>query len=433
MHDLNNINNANNAASANSNLSDSYANYRQQLNNGRFADNELDDCTILSSYSAFDDDFLESNVFGKLSDNYDSELSDSSDVTEKSDDSSGGMSESSSGTSSEGSSESIYASRATVYPHAAAISLFGKDYSYVSPELFPSNVIVGSSAIDGVGLSTTLAMLSLHLSSCGYSVAFVDADIPHGGLDVLLGLESDEGRRLQELEAPLGKLDGHVLKDELIYWNGVGVLAYAPWRAIGRIIPKNDSDIKSEDVKNISDSLFLKPWLLDAAIRGLAQCHDFVIVDVGAGMNAFNVFNTIPGLAYCFSVYASELSVLGMARMRAYNYQLSVVKELLIERLSSCSSKEAREEIFKDIIKIGRESVVVGIMPHGLSAKLCVVDCDEASQYLSRNVMGPIKYNSRMHEDIIEGYGIRKIPTSLRQVIELLANCVSEFCLSDDE
>lgn len=59
MHDLNNINNANRD---NSNLSDSYANYRQQLNNGRFADNELDDRTILSSYSAFDDEIGRAHV-----------------------------------------------------------------------------------------------------------------------------------------------------------------------------------------------------------------------------------------------------------------------------------------------------------------------------------------------------------------------------------
>lgn len=69
---------------------------------------------------------------------------------------------------------------------------------------FPKNVVIGSSANDGVGLSTTLALLASHISSKKYVVALIDADISNGGLDVLLGLEQDEGRRLQEVQAPLG-------------------------------------------------------------------------------------------------------------------------------------------------------------------------------------------------------------------------------------
>lgn len=172
---------------------------------------------------------------------------------------------------------------------SASIVIFGKNYKYFSPELLPSNVIVGSSASDGVGLSTSLSMIAQNLASYGYSVALVDADVSHGGLDVLLGLESDDGRRLQEVEAPLGRLDGSVLKDELIYCNGVGVLAYAPWRMCVSEISKADLSTNKDDViqDELRNSSLLKPWLLDASIRGLAQCNDVVIVDVGSGISSF--------------------------------------------------------------------------------------------------------------------------------------------------
>lgn len=330
---------------------------------------------------------------------------------------------------SEYSDVNSFAALSGVSRPSASIAIFGKNYKYFSPELLPSNVIVGSSASDGVGLSTSLSMIAQNLASYGYSVALVDADVSHGGLDVLLGLESDDGRRLQEVEAPLGRLDGSVLKDELIYCNGVGVLAYAPWRMCVSEISKADLSTNKDDViqDELRNSSLLKPWILDASIRGLAQCNDVVIVDVGSGISSFNVFNTIMGLVFSPIIYASELSVLGMARMRAYNYQISIVKEYLLNCLYRYSSQQS-DESFNDVDSINENSITVGIMPHGLAPKLCVVDVDEASQYLSKSVIGPIKYDSRLHEDIIEGYGIRKIPKSSRFIIEQLSNWVLEVC-----
>lgn len=330
---------------------------------------------------------------------------------------------------SEYSDVNSFAALSGVSRPSASIAIFGKNYKYFSPELLPSNVIVGSSASDGVGLSTSLSMIAQNLASYGYSVALVDADVSHGGLDVLLGLESDDGRRLQEVEAPLGRLDGSVLKDELIYCNGVGVLAYAPWRMCVSEISKADLSTNKDDViqDELRNSSLLKPWLLDASVRGLAQCNDVVIVDVGSGISSFNVFNTIMGLAFSPIIYASELSVLGMARMRAYNYQISIVKEYLLNCLYRYSSQQS-DDSFNNIDFINENSITVGIMPHGLAPKLCAVDIDEASQYLSKSVIGPIKYDSRLHEDIIEGYGIRKIPKSSRFIIDQLSNWVLEVC-----
>ena len=243
-----------------------------------------------------------------------------------------------------------------------------------STKPFPKNVVIGCSPNSGVGLSTTLALLASNIASKKYVVALIDADICSGGLDVLLGLEQDEGRRLQEVQAPLGRLDGYVLRCELLHWNNVDVLAYSPW--------KNEEP---------------KPWVIEAAIRGLAKACDVVIVDIGSGFSARKILKELPTLAQVPTIFASELSVLGLARMRAYWQSL--------------------EAEHKDYTK-NLTSIVVGLNPRGLSSRFCSVDVNEACDYLLCNVEGPIGHDSKMYEDIINGYGIENIPKSAKIPIE---------------
>lgn len=239
---------------------------------------------------------------------------------------------------------------------------------------FPKNVVIGSSANDGVGLSTTLALLASHISSKKYVVALIDADISNGGLDVLLGLEQDEGRRLQEVQAPLGRLDGYVLRCELLHWNNVDILAYAPW--------------KGEEPK---------PWVIEAAIRGLSNACDVVIVDIGSGFSARRLLKNLPTLAQVPTIFAAELSVLGLARLRAYWRSL--------------------ESDHKDYSR-KQTSIVAGLNPRGLSKRFCPVTVNEACDYLLCDVEGPIGHDPKMYEDIISGYGIRDIPKSAKIPIE---------------
>lgn len=239
---------------------------------------------------------------------------------------------------------------------------------------FPKNVVIGSSANDGVGLSTTLALLASHISSKKYVVALIDADISNGGLDVLLGLEQDEGRRLQEVQAPLGRLDGYVLRCELLHWNNVDILAYAPW--------------KGEEPK---------PWVIEAAIRGLSNACDVVIVDIGSGFSARRLLKNLPTLAQVPTIFAAELSVLGLARLRAYWRSL--------------------ESDHKDYSR-KQTSIVAGLNPRGLSKRFCPVNVNEACDYLLCDVEGPIGHDPKMYEDIISGYGIRDIPKSAKIPIE---------------
>ena len=240
----------------------------------------------------------------------------------------------------------------------------------------PSNIVVGTAATDGIGLSTSLALLARHTSDAGYRVALIDADLAHGGLDVLLGLEDDEGRRLQEVEAPLGRCDGYVLSNELVHWSGVDVLAFAPWQGV-----KPD------------------PWVVEAAIRALAEVYDVVVVDIGAGDSAKQTYQAIPQLVRASTVAAVELSVLDLARFRAY-------------------MKTLRDTYGSDVF--AGAFAMLGLAPRGLTQRAYVLDVDEAAQYLSTSLLGALPHVSRLYTDMIGGYGIRNVPSSMESTIKQL-------------
>ncbi len=242
----------------------------------------------------------------------------------------------------------------------------------------PKNILVGMSAADGIGLSTSLSILSRYISEQGHSVALVDADLTHGGLDVLLGLESDEGRRLQEVDASLGKCDGYVLRNELLHWDNVDVLAFSPWHG-----------------------KYPEPWVLEAAIRGLADAVDVVIVDIGSGETAMKSYHNIPQFIDSATLAAVELSVLDLARFRA-----------LLQKLDTLCDSEVKFNKF----------AVVGLSPRGLTQKSYVLSIDEASEYLSTTFLGSLQHDARMYTDIIGGYGIRNVPSSMKETMKRINN-----------
>ena len=73
------------------------------------------------------------------------------------------------------------------------------------------NVVVIDSVVAGVGTSTLAALLARELSERGLKCVLVDADLQGGGLDVLLGVENEDGSRFGEISAPLGNIDGKAL------------------------------------------------------------------------------------------------------------------------------------------------------------------------------------------------------------------------------
>ena len=71
-----------------------------------------------------------------------------------------------------------------------------------------SNVVIVDSVVAGVGASTLAAILARELNERGLKCVLVDADLQGGGLDVLLGVENEDGSRRGESSAPLGTIDG---------------------------------------------------------------------------------------------------------------------------------------------------------------------------------------------------------------------------------
>ena len=92
------------------------------------------------------------------------------------------------------------------------------------------NVVVIDSVVAGVGTSTLAALLARELSERGLKCVLVDADLQGGGLDVLLGVENEDGSRFGEISAPLGNIDGKALLRELPIWDGVPLLACDLWK-----------------------------------------------------------------------------------------------------------------------------------------------------------------------------------------------------------
>ena len=238
----------------------------------------------------------------------------------------------------------------------------------MSTEVRPRNVIVLSSASGGTGLSTTAAMLAWTFVLRGRSCALVDLDLSGGGLDVLLGIENESGPCLQDLDAPLGTIDGGALVGELPSWEGVHVLAYAPW--------KGDPPAH---------------WESTAAVDALSEANDVVLVDAGRG----EVFMTVPGLLQARQLIMAELSVLGLARAGAH-----------VAALRKAGAGTA---------------VVLCAQPRGAPPRSGAVAMAEATAYLGGEPFGPLATDRRLCADVLDGLGIRAVPRRHRAVLEALA------------
>lgn len=65
---------------------------------------------------------------------------------------------------------------------------------------------------------------------------------------------------------------------------------------------------------------------------------------------------------------------------------------------------------------------VVGLSPRGLTQKSYVLSIDEASEYLSTTFLGSLQHDARMYADIIGGYGIRNVPSSMKETMKRINN-----------
>lgn len=277
-----------------------------------------------------------------------------------------------------------------------------------------ANVIVCSAPSGGIGLSVLSAMLACELIDRGNSCALVDADFLGGGLDVLLGIEHEPGMRFDGVKAPLGHVEGLSLNEQLPLWHDVRVLAFNPW----------NGEVPTW-------------WEASAAIEALATVNDVVVVDAGASDDVGLMSDAVSSGA-CHLV-AVELSVLGMARARPYVDRIAQTPTdpartdpARIDRNRSdrhgerhrASSGQRPSDREPSGQGMPESLTVVGMHPRGAVKRARLLTVDEASQYLGRRVIGPVRHHAKLQYEILDGMGINGIFRSARPAISELAQGV---------
>lgn len=90
-----------------------------------------------------------------------------------------------------------------------------------------NRLIAVTGAKGGGGASCLAAALAHGFAVRGASTVLVDLDTTGGGVETLLGIESEPGARWPEMVAALGEVDGAGLVAALPHWDGVAVLSAA--------------------------------------------------------------------------------------------------------------------------------------------------------------------------------------------------------------
>lgn len=235
------------------------------------------------------------------------------------------------------------------------------------------NVIVCVAASGGVGLSVIASMLALTLSDRGLACALVDADCAHGGLDVLLGLEGEQGMRMSDIEAPLGRLEGDALLEELPQWQGVHVLGADPWNGIGQW------------------------WEVQAAVTALTQVRDAVVVDAGRG----EALEHVALLASSPRVIVADMTVLGVVRAAALAAQLR----------ADCPDAPLW---------------ALGVRPRGAPARSGGLDARQAGEHLGMPLVGEIRPKPMLAHALLDGLGLPAVPREYRRTMHALASQAQE-------
>lgn len=247
-----------------------------------------------------------------------------------------------------------------------------------SPVYRAPNAAIVLSASGGLGTSTFAALLAqtLHGLYDDRDFALVDADLSGGGLDVLLGMESELGVLLNAVTAPLGEVDGAALRRRLTTWDGVDVLSSRPW-----ICPMPQD------------------WEIAVTVCALAEMYDMVVVD--AGRAGYPPGEAIPlPLKGSAMILLIELSVLGTVRAQACIEALTGRgSRRSSDHRAALANRAASGTVTEDDIAL------VGVLPPTARG---VIGVDEAAEYLGIDVLCSIQPDARLCAAILEGTGLLK-------------------------
>lgn len=248
-----------------------------------------------------------------------------------------------------------------------------------SPNNVLNNVVTVESAVSGVGVSTLSSLVARNLAQSGATCALIDADLQGGGLDVLLGIENEDGTRFGDINAPLGSVNGKALLREMPSWDGVPVLSCDPWKS---------SNPQSWDVR--------------ACIQALSQVRDVVIVDAAQRVG----LQEVTELDQCARIVVVELTVLGLAR----------AKTMLR------SSIQERDKLAKEANRM----LVVGAEPRGTLRKRGITEIDEAESYLECGIAAVIQPDAHLCSEQLEGLGLRNPNKSTTKAIRTCVGFILE-------
>lgn len=259
-----------------------------------------------------------------------------------------------------------------------------------------THVITLSSANGGIGTSVYASLLARRVAQSQYSCALIDADMRDGGagLDVLLGLEHNPGKRWQDIEAPLGFIEGKALQQELLQWESVYVLPYDSWQGTHPQL-----------------------WEMNAVIVALGASCDVLVVDGAQG----GVLQEIDSLKDALHIVLVELSVLGLARAKAHIAWLNSANCVPSMQPKTAKSTRHSEHGSNNI-------VVLGVRPCAARRNRGVVPLEEAAQFLHEDILGIIRPDSRLNSDLMDGLGIRSIPKKNRTLLDDVFRVIEQYC-----
>lgn len=264
------------------------------------------------------------------------------------------------------------------------------DQSGQEPDL---RALVFLTACSGVGLTTFAALCASCLQQRGHQCALMDLDIDAGGMDVLLGLEGDPGLRLDDIEAPLGRIDPAALDHEVLKWEGIDVVSCDPW--------KGDS---------------LQWWDLEAALTALGKSNDVVLIDGARGqcLEHMEILKNQP------CIVLVELSVLGLARTNFLISQYMQVSGIEFEGFRNPMSRSAAEK------RIVQHMHFIAMEPRGLRGT-APVSLTEAENFLGCHITDCFVPQPKLEADLLRGLGIKNMPRAYRKSFTKLSKTLEQW------
>lgn len=258
------------------------------------------------------------------------------------------------------------------------------------------NAAVFVSASGGVGVSVFAALCALTIVRGGASCALADMDLQAGGMDVVLGLESEPGLRWGGINAPLGRIEPSSLRNELPKWEGMPVLAADSWSA------------------SLPDW-----WEVHAAVRALSQISDVLVLDAG---HAQRWRELRPAMV----VLVVELSVLGLARARAELLRLVEGDAGGMAVVSGGVSGTPAGGMVPG--GMADDAIVLVGSPPLWSSKTGMVDIGEAEDYLGRELMGVLARDAALGRSVLAGTGVMTVPRRLRATVDAVCERIEREC-----